>query len=367
MTVGNVIDTLIQTTPGWVIAEGASSETILSSRARLARNLTALPFVHRTKKSDLVRIIGKVEHAVQTSATLSHALFISMPDTNVLDRQFLVERRLISPALAEEHRECGVFIGQAELTSLMVNEEDHLRIQAIQAGLQLEAVWREADRIDTELSQTLDFAFSDDFGYLTACPTNVGTGIRMSVLIHLPGLVLTKNIEPVIRGVTQVGLAVRGLYGEGTEALGNLFQLSNQHTLGRSEADIVTNMDRVVCQILHHERRACETLLHEASSQIEDRVWRAYGVLHYARLLTAHDVIQAISAVRMGLSLGIITTMDVPTLNRLLVLTQSAHVQKLAGQTLEADAQDEARATLIRRLLSPAPAPSMRHTRDRST
>lgn len=366
MTTFTSIDNLIHSIPGWMNPEGAFSEIILSSRARLARNLTALPFVHRTKKGDLVRIIGKVETAVRASSTLSHALFVSMPETSALDRQFLVERRLISPALAEERKECGVFIGPFETASLMVNEEDHLRIQTIQAGLQLEAAWRGADRIDTELSHSLDFAFSNDFGYLTACPTNVGTGIRMSVLIHLPGLVLTKNIEQLIRGVMQVGLTVRGLYGEGTEAFGNLFQLSNQRTLGRSEEEIVTNIDRIVRQIIRHEVRACDTLLQEASSQIEDRVWRAYGVLQYARILTAQDAINAVSSVRMGLSMGIITTIDVPTLNRLLVTTQSAHVQKLAGRTLEAEAQDVARADLVRELLMPSPKTSVRHAKDRS-
>ncbi|MBI4550912.1 MAG: protein arginine kinase [Candidatus Latescibacteria bacterium] len=366
MTMFASIQDLVQTTPGWIASDGTAGEVILSSRARLARNLTALPFVHRTKKSDLVRIINKVETAVRASATLPHALFFSMPEMSALDRQFLVERRLISPALAEERKECGVFVSPAETAGVMVNEEDHLRIQTIQAGLHLEAVWRAVDRIDTELSHSLDFAFSNDFGYLTACPTNVGTGLRVSVLIHLPGLVLTKNIEPLVRGITQVGLTVRGLYGEGTEALGNLFQISNQRTLGRSEEEIVTTMDRIVRQLIQHERRACEAVLHEAPSQVEDRVWRAYGVLQYARVLTAHDAVNALSSVRLGVSLGIIATIDIPTLNRLVVVTQSAHVQKLTGRALEGDAQEIARADVVRGLLTPSRTPPVRRANDRS-
>lgn len=360
------IQDFVLATPQWIMGEGESTGIILSSRARLARNLTALPFVHRTKKSDLVRIITKVESAVRTSTMMSQSLFIPIPETPDLDRQFLVERRLISPGLAEAEKTSGAFITPHETVSLMVNEEDHLRIQSLRNGLQLEAVWQEADKIDTELSQSLDFAFSDDFGYLTACPTNVGTGIRVSVLIHLPGLVLTDNIDPVIRGMTGIGLAVRGLYGEGTDALGDLYQLSNQRTLGYSELDIVTNLDRVVRQLIRYEERAYETLLREASAQIEDRVWRAYGLLCHARMLSSHDAVEALSSIRMGLNVGIINIVDLSVLNRLLIMTQSAHVQKIAGHTLDTEAQDVMRADLVRQHLNPSPT-SIRQQTDHST
>lgn len=350
------IQDLIHAYPRWILGEGESSETILSSRARLARNLTALPFVQRTKKNDLLRIISKVETAVRSSTSMSQALFVSMPEMSELDRQFLVERRLISPGLAENRKISGAFIDPHEMACLMVNEEDHLRIQTIRSGLQLSAVWQEADRIDTELGQKLDYAFSEEFGYLTACPTNVGTGIRMSVLIHLPGLVLTSNIDPVIRGMTEIGFAVRGLYGEGTDALGNLYQLSNQWTLGYSELDIVNNLDRVVRQLIRYEERACESLLREAATQMKDRVWRAYGLLSQARILSVHDATEALSSLRMGLSVGIIDTVDLATVNRLLIIVQSAHVQKIAGHTLDLEAQDTLRADLVRQHLNPSRA-----------
>lgn len=359
------LDDLLHTVPQWTEPNGNTSGIVLSSRARLARNLTALPFVHRTKKSDLARIVHKVETAVHSSASMEESFYISMPDTPELDRQFLVERRLISPALAKEKNVCGAFIHPLETLTVMVNEEDHIRIQAIQGGLRLEAAWREADRVDTELSRTLDFAFSEDFGYLTTCPTNVGTGIRMSVLIHLPGLVWTNNLDPLIRGLAETGLAVRGFWGEGTEAAGNLYQLSNQRTLGYSEEDIVANFDRVVRQLIAYEQRAYDALLREAPTHTEDRVWRAYGLLAHARILTAQDAIDAISSVRMGVSMGVLNTVDLSTLNRLSILIQSAHVQKIAGRTLDAEERDIFRADLVRQFIHPSSSTSIRRTQDR--
>jgi protein arginine kinase len=334
---------------------GSTPDLILSSRARLARNLTALPFVHRTKKSDLARIIHQVEAAVRSGHTMAQARFVYMPETSELDRQFLVERRLISPALAEGDRQAGVFVKPTETASLMVNEEDHLRIQAIHGGLDLEGAWQEADRIDSELGQTLDFAFSEEFGYLTACPTNVGTGIRMSVLMHLPGLTLTQNTEPVIRAMREIGVAVRGLYGEGTGTLGNLYQVSNQWTLGYTEQDVIARLHHVVSRLITYEQRAYEALLREARIHLENRAWRAYALLAHSRLLTEPDALEALSTIRMGWSMGVFSRVDLVTLNRLLLITQAAHVQKIAGRALDMETQDTYRATLVRDFLNSSP------------
>lgn len=337
------------------MGDGAASDLILSSRARLARNLMSLPFVPRTKKSDLIRVIHQVETAVKASSSLDPVWFFPLSDMPELDRKFLVERRLISPALAEKAQPSGVFVKPSETASLMVNEEDHLRIQTLYGGLALEAAYAEADRIDTELNETLDYAFSEAFGYLTACPTNVGTGIRMSVLIHLPGLEITQNIEPVIRGMREIGISVRGIYGEGTGTLGNLYQVSNQWTLGYTEHEIVNRLTHVACQLMAYEHRVYEVLLKEAPAQLEDRVWRAYAVLKHARLLSEPDALEALSMIRMGLSMRIFSEVDLPTLNRLLMTTQSAHIQKMAGRPLDTEAQDIFRAGMVRGILNPSP------------
>jgi len=361
------IQTLVQENPRWITEEQENPGVILSSRARLARNLTALPFVQRCKKSDQIRVVNKVEAAVKASDKMSPSMYIDMRETPELDRQFLVERRLISPGLADSAGVSGAFIAPDESASILVNEEDHLRIQALRCGLQLEAVWQEADQIDTELAHHLDFAFSDDLGYLTACPTNIGTGMRMSVLIHLPGLALTDNTDRIIRGMTEIGFTVRGLYGEGTDAFGNLYQLSNQWTLGYTEPDVVAKIDRIARQLVEYENRACEALLNDAPAQIEDRVWRAYGTLSNARVLSEHETIEALSSLRMGMRMGILNDIDSVPLNRLLIMTQPAHVQKIAGKTLNVEAQNMLRSELVRRQLDACVRSSpLRQPTDRS-
>lgn len=342
------IDQYIDSDPEWCRGNGDEGELIISSRARLARNLTAVPFVHRTIKNDLVRIIKKVEGAVQACNQLAQTAYYSLPEVRELDRRFLLERRLISPALAECDRPSGVFINKSGSTSLMVNEEDHIRLQTIFNGLQLHEAWRQADEIDTALSENLDFAFSDEFGYLTACPTNVGTGMRMSVLIHLPGLFLSDQMEQIMEAMREIGFTVRGFYGEGTGTLGNLYQVSNQWTLGYVEKEIVDRLDTVVRKIITYEHRACEALLKEAKNQIEDRIWRAYGTLTHARLLSEQDALEALSMLRMGIFTGLFTKINLNTLNTLLVVTQSAHVQKQTGRSLNNEEQETRRAEIMR-------------------
>jgi protein arginine kinase len=240
----------------------------------------------------------------------------------------------------------------------MINEEDHLRLQAMQSGLQLRDTWRIIDRIDDDMSDNLDYAFSEQYGYLTACPTNVGTGLRASVLIHLPALVLTKEIDKVIKGISQVGLTVRGFYGEGTEVIGNLFQISNQTTLGRTEEDIVDNIERCTRQIINYEEEARRTLLADARPQTEDKIWRAYGILANARVLSSHELMSLVSAVRLGASLSIIKSISIATLNNLLMLMQPAHLQKFSGKMMDANERDERRAELVRERLGPLSGPA---------
>ncbi|KPL19832.1 MAG: hypothetical protein AMJ92_01315 [candidate division Zixibacteria bacterium SM23_81] len=347
------VEELVKEVASWLDGTGPMSSIVLSSRIRLARNLRAYPFTNRLGDQELNEVLDQFRLAAQESKFLRGGLLINIGQLSNLDRGFLMERHLISPDLAKGKKSRGLYIGDHEVVSVMVNEEDHIRLQAMQSGLQLRDTWEIIDRIDDELSEHTEYAFSDQYGYLTACPTNVGTGLRASVLIHLPALVLTKDIDRVIKGISQVGLAVRGFYGEGTEVLGNLFQISNQTTLGRSEEDIVDNIERVTRQIIDYEENARKTLLADARPQIEDKIWRAYGILNNARVLSSQELMSLISAVRLGVSLRIIKSIDIATLNHLIMLMQPAHLQKLSRKTMDANERDVRRAELVRGKLTP--------------
>jgi len=344
----NLYSDLVSKAPQWCGPGGDAAELVISSRARLARNLTTLPFVHRTIKNERFRVIEQVDRAVRSSGNVAQSVYLSLLDTSELDRTALVERRLISPALAGGTRPAGVFVGPGETYSLMVNEEDHLRLQAIRGGLQVRAAWQEADKIDTELSKTLDFAFSDEFGYLTTCPSNTGTGMRLSVLIHLPGLTLAGQMDHVAHAMEEIGFTVRGLYGEGTGGSGNMYQVSNQWTLGHAEQEIVERLDRVARRLAQFEERACDALIGRARRQTEDRVARSYGLLKHARLLGEKEALDALSMLRMGAYLGLLNGMESTRFNRLLISIQPAHVKMNSGRCLTDEELDERRAELVR-------------------
>ncbi|MFB6240457.1 MAG: hypothetical protein ABEJ46_02660, partial [Gemmatimonadota bacterium] len=235
---------------------------------------------------------------------------------------------------------------------LLVNEEDHLRLQTLYSGLGLEEAWEEVDALDDEVGDRLPYAFHHEFGYLTSCPTNVGTGLRASVLIHLPGLVLTKEINKVLQGMSQVGITYRGLYGEGSEVVGNFFQISNQTTLGKSESDLIDHLGKIVGQVIEYEQRARGILLKEAPGVMEDKVWRAYGILRHARSLSFEEMMNLCSGVRLGLTLKLLPTPRVLTLNKIMVLGQTAHLERKAGRTLDEGDADERRAAFVRELLA---------------
>ncbi|HWA16996.1 MAG TPA: ATP--guanido phosphotransferase, partial [Gemmatimonadales bacterium] len=263
----------------WLDASGPSSHLVLSTRVRLARNLTGHPFNPRASKADREAVLRDVLEAVEGSVSLKRALQIRLDRLERTDRQLLHERHLVSKELAGIEEHGAVRPGSALLVQdgvgVMLNEEDHLRLQGLRSGFDLEATYQDVDRLDGELGQRLAFAFHPEFGYLTSCPTNVGTGLRASVLIHLPGLVLTKEISKVLQGLAQVGLTFRGLYGEGSEVVGNFFQLSNQTTLGKSEQDLLDHLAKMVRQVMAYEEQARQVLLRDVPTIIEDKVWRA--------------------------------------------------------------------------------------------
>ena len=347
-------DGLFATTSPWLLGEGPHAEMVLSSRIRLARNLREVPFTHRARTEQLEGVLTSVTQAAQDSPRFRDGLLLRMDACAPIERQVLVERHLVSHELGDASRPRGIVVAPDPRLSLMVNEEDHLRLQALTSGFQLAEAWSLADSADDELGVSLEFAFSDEIGYLTSCPTNAGTGLRASVLIHLPALVLLEEIQRVLKSIMQVGLNVRGLYGEHSEVMGNLFQISNQTTLGRTEQDSIESLDRVTRQIIETEERARERMLRDARTQIEDKVWRAYGTLRYCRSIHAREVINLCSAVRLGVAMGLTGLCPLRTLNELLVLTQPAHLQRSHGSELTPADRNVYRAELVRERLAAA-------------
>ncbi len=338
----------------WLSAEGPHADLVLSSRVRLARNLRGVPFTHRAREEQLQGVLMSVSAAAQRSPSFAGSLLLRMAELSPIERQVLVERHLVSHELGDGARPRGIVVAPEERLSLMINEEDHLRLQAMAPGFQLAEAWGAADAADDELDQSLDFAFSEEIGYLTACPTNAGTGLRASVLVHLPALVLLDEISRVLKSITQVGLNVRGLYGEHSDIMGNLFQVSNQTTLGRSERDSIESLERVTRQIIETEERARERMMRDARLQIEDKVWRAYGTLRHCRTIHSREVINLCSAVRLGVALQLEGLPPLHVINELLVLTQPAHLQRAFGGELTPGERNAHRARLVRERLAAA-------------
>lgn len=342
----------------WLTGSGPESDIVMSTRVRLARNVVEYPFLQKLSKKQRAEVEALLSERIAQADLRGAAgpgdndvLYASMGDTEALERLCLVERHLISRDLASGEGG-GVAIAPSETVSIMVNEEDHLRIQVLRSGLQPEAAWEQANAIDDRLERVLDFAFNPRFGYLTACPTNCGTGLRVSVMLHLPALVMTKHLSKVFEAVSRINLAVRGFYGEGTQAYGDFYQISNQVTLGRPEEEILSTLKDVVPQIVQYERRIRQTLLTENKNRLEDRLFRAYGMLRSARTITSEETMDLLSAVRMGVNLGLIENLPLETVNQLFLSTQPAHLQKLEGRRLDNAERDVVRAALVRSRLS---------------
>ena len=321
---------------------------VVSCRARLARNLSALPFAPKATVEDQEQVIEQVLTAAQRGHLMNSASFFRMDTLRENERRLLVERHLVSPALAESKGQRGLLFSRDESLSIMINEEDHLRLQAILPGLQAENAWAAVNALDDELGASVAYAHSDKWGFLTACPTNVGTGLRLSILIHLPALVLTEDMERVTRGLTEMAFTVRGFYGEGTHPVGNLFQVSNQSTLGVEEDKIVEKLTAITQQIIACEKDAQDALLKEARAQVEDKVWRAYGLLSHARVLSSQEFMNLLSAVRLGYSLGLLKQLDSAFMNRLMIVTQPSHLQTENGEEIAAEERDIYRAERVR-------------------
>jgi protein arginine kinase len=353
------LDNLSHTSGEWLRGTGPESDIVVSSRIRLARNLAAFPFSNRASAHQKTEIEALLRERIGKMDMDPKLVYVNVPGLSALDRQFLVERQLISRELAGAEGPRGVALGPRENVSLMVNEEDHLRLQVMRSGFALDEAWQYIDKVDDLLEQRVSYAFSEEFGYLTACPTNVGTGMRASVMLHLPALVLTKQIEKVFRALQKINLAVRGLYGEGSRASGDFYQISNQVTLGKSETTILNEIREVIPQIITYERQARTTLIRESRQALQDKISRAFGTLCSATMMTSEETMDLLSSVRLGINLGLLEEITIPTVNELFIHTQPAHLQKLMGASLDGEERNAARARYLRtRLREAGPHPN---------
>jgi protein arginine kinase len=343
------LDTLAEDVGEWLRGTGPESDIVMSSRVRLARNVAHYPFVSRLSDQDRGEVERFLRERITASPAGSQLEYIDVGRLEEVDRQFLVERQLISREHAEAQGARGVAIDGREQVSLMINEEDHLRIQCMHSGLDLRGAWEQIKAVDDQIGRVVPYAFHPRWGYLTACPTNVGTGIRVSVMLHLPALVITRQIDKVFRSLHKISLAVRGLYGEGSQAMGDFYQISNQTTLGKTEEELIEQVGDVVPVLIDYERRAREFLVRETQQNVHDQVSRAYGILRTAQTITAEETMQLLSRVRMGVLLGLIGDVKIADINSLLVRTQPAHLQKIRGVELDTKDRNIERARYLRR------------------
>ncbi len=352
--------TLIKHPADWMTGGQGEHGAVLTSRIRLARNLRRHPFPGWAKRDQRAAALDLMRPAVDALPAMKGAFSHELGDLTSVQKQVLVERHLISREHAARGDGSAAVIERRQSLSLMLNEEDHLRMQAIRPGLQLTAAFNALSEIDTALEESLEFAFDPTLGYLTTCPTNLGTGLRASAMLHLPGLVLSDQIGQVLQAVNKIGLAVRGLYGEGTESLGNLYQISNQSTLGESEETIIRRLERVISQVSNHEQNAREKLLEDDPEMVSDKIGRAYGVLRYAHIIDSKEALNHLSLLRLGGTLGFFSPATVMLCDSLLMDIQPAHLQLHSGRKLSPEERDAIRAEIVRSRLHSLESPDNR-------
>ena len=327
---------------------------VISSRIRLARNVVGMPFPSARRREDPKVLAVLASAAADAARGLMDFQLLYMRELDDIRKNALVERHLISPMLARNTANGAVVLERSENISVMLNEEDRIREQCIVRGFDLEGAYARLSGYDAALAERLPPAFDRELGYLTACPTNLGTGMRASVMLHLPGLVLSGQIGPTIQGVNKLNLAVRGIAGEGTDNRGNLFQVSNQSTLGESEPQIIERLNHVISQLIAHEKSARQLLLQRDQFALLDHVGRAYGTLRHCYRLSSEEALNSLSLIRFGVDLGMFTNVNVHIVNELFIAIGAAHLQHAAGHELSAAERDVARAALCRERLRQA-------------
>ncbi len=338
----------------WLKGEGPQHDIVISSRIRLARNVSGFPFISKASELDRQRIEETVYRAVKNVHENVDLYEVDLEPLSQLQRQMLVERQLISREIAETEGPRAVYIANDESYSIMVNEEDHLRMQAMTSGLDLQKVWERINSLDDHLEAHIPYAFSKELGYLTACPTNVGTGMRVSVMMHLPALSISQEIDKVFRGLQKLNLAVRGIYGEGSQALGEFYQISNQITLGRSETELIEQVQEIVERIVQYERKAREALLEAGEEALLDKASRALGVLQTARTMSSEEAMHLLSTLRLAVNMNLLNSPKITLINELLLYTQPAHLQQINGTALSPVERDLSRAQYLRTRLNEA-------------
>ena len=334
----------------WMSGVGPDNDVVISSRVRLARNAAGHRFMTRASVDERRELAAQLAAAI-TAAGDPVLRYIDLEPLSAVDRHMLVERHLISREHADAEGPRGVGLSNDEAVSIMVNEEDHLRMQVLHGGLDLQTAWAQMVAIDEAIQRRVPYAFDETYGYLTACPTNVGTGLRVSVMVHLPALAMTRELQRVFNAAAKIDFVVRGLYGEGTQGHGDFFQISNQKSLGRSEKEIIDNLEIVIPKIVSYERKVRQDILTEHRRQVEDRIFRARGILRGARLMTSEEALHLISQLRLGVQLGMIREVDTPALHRLFILSRPAHLQRWYGRELDGPERDAARADFLRKAL----------------
>ena len=345
------LDDIIHSTGEWLKGTGPNANIVISSRIRLARNLSKVPFPNRSTKKQLAEVLTTVEHAFSEIDMFQGSMFLNLSELDNVDKQFLVERHLMSHEHAAGGEGKALIVSKEEMISVMINEEDHLRVQGLQSGFNLNEIWKIVNLLDDSLSQKLDYAFASDWGYLTACPTNTGIAMRGSVMLHLPALVMTKQINKVLAAIAKLSFASRGFYGEGTQATGNFFQISNQVSLGHSEEDIIQNINGLIRQVIEQEEQARQALLLQNRSMLEDKIYRSFGILKNAHIISSQETVELLSMVRIGIDVGMVKDVDRKAINELFIMIQPAHLQKIEGKKLSSNERDSRRATLIREKL----------------
>lgn len=348
-----IIEDLTERIGEWLRGSGPESDIVMSSRIRLARNVADFPFIRRCSDIDRANLESTIRESMKRHPRLAELDYVNVALLEQIDRQFLVERQLISRELSDAEGARSVAIEKEERLSVMINEEDHLRIQVMHSGFDLQNAWERINELDDMIEGQIRYAYHQQYGYLTACPTNVGTGMRVSVLVHLPALVITQQIDKVFRSLQRINLVVRGLYGEGSQAMGDFYQVSNQITLGKTEEDLVRRVSEVVPVLINYERKAREYLINENQHDLFDQVSRAYGTLQNAQQISSEETMHLLSRVRMGINLGLIGNVEIPTINKLFVHTQPAHLQKLTRAILSNSQRNIERANYLQSHLRP--------------
>jgi len=346
------LNDLLNHTSEWLKGSGPNSDIVISSRIRLARNLDKERFPHWADKLQGEKNLNTIKEGLSKVDYLKRTTFFNLVDIDSVDKQFLVERHLMSLEQAQKSDSKALVVDNEEIVSIMINEEDHIRTQVMQSGFNLFEAWNIINAIDDGLARELNFAFHPNWGYLTACPTNVGTGMRGSVMLHLPALVMTQSIDRVMAAIAKLSFTTRGLYGEGTQASGNFFQISNQISLGPSENEIIESINGLIRQIIEQEKQARESLLTKNGTLLEDRINRSLGILKSARIISSQETIEMLSMVRLGCDTGMIKDIDRRAINELFITTQPAHLQKIENKKISSQERDLRRAQLIREKLN---------------